>query len=83
MRSQVLSGDARAVMLAGFLVYRSIPCFKNPNTHLEGCSSFADLLSCSSQLGIPLRDLLRLVPILLSSASGSQSLLFPLQAFPS
>uniref|UniRef100_A0A3B5Q131 Anaphase promoting complex subunit 1 n=1 Tax=Xiphophorus maculatus TaxID=8083 RepID=A0A3B5Q131_XIPMA len=46
-----------------------------------GCNSFADLLLRSSQLGIPLRDLLRLVPILLSSASGPQSLLFPLQAF--
>uniref|UniRef100_A0A3Q2P210 Anaphase-promoting complex subunit 1 n=1 Tax=Fundulus heteroclitus TaxID=8078 RepID=A0A3Q2P210_FUNHE len=49
---------------------------------LLGCSSFADLLLRSSQLGIPLRDLLRLVP-LLSSASGSQSLLFPLQTFSS
>uniref|UniRef100_A0A3P9N0J1 Anaphase-promoting complex subunit 1 n=1 Tax=Poecilia reticulata TaxID=8081 RepID=A0A3P9N0J1_POERE len=55
----------------------SVLCF------LAGCNSFADLLLRSSQLGIPLRDLLRLVPILLSPASGSQSLLFPLQAFSS
>lgn len=83
MSGEVLSMDARSVMLACFLVYRSIPFFRNTNAHLEGCSSFADLLSRSSQLGIPLRDLLRLVPILLSSTSGSQSLLFPLQAFSS
>uniref|UniRef100_A0A3Q3B1W3 Anaphase promoting complex subunit 1 n=1 Tax=Kryptolebias marmoratus TaxID=37003 RepID=A0A3Q3B1W3_KRYMA len=49
-----------------------------------GCGSFGDLLYRSSQLGIPLRDLLRLVPVLLGSVSGSQSLLgFPPQVFPS
>ncbi|XP_012733859.2 anaphase-promoting complex subunit 1 isoform X1 [Fundulus heteroclitus] len=82
MRGEDLSRNAQSVTLACFLVYRSIPYFRNTNTHLEGCSSFADLLLRSSQLGIPLRDLLRLVP-LLSSASGSQSLLFPLQTFSS
>lgn len=40
-----------------------------------GCSSLGDLLSRSSQLGIPLRDLLRLLPVLLSSATGPQALL--------
>uniref|UniRef100_A0A3B3UEI2 Anaphase-promoting complex subunit 1 n=1 Tax=Poecilia latipinna TaxID=48699 RepID=A0A3B3UEI2_9TELE len=57
--------------------YSVLSCFPT------GCNSFADLLLRSSQLGIPLRDLLRLVPILPSPASGSQSLLFPLQAFSS
>ncbi|XP_007551191.1 anaphase-promoting complex subunit 1 isoform X2 [Poecilia formosa] len=83
MRGEVLSRDAQSIMLACFLVYRSIPCFRNTQANLEGCNSFADLLLRSSQLGIPLRDLLRLVSILLSPASGSQSLLFPLQAFSS
>ncbi|KAM4592171.1 anaphase-promoting complex subunit 1 isoform 1-T1 [Odontesthes bonariensis] len=84
MRGEVLCRDAQSIMLACFLVYRSIPCLKNTHTQLEGCSSFGDLLSRSSQLGIPLRDLLRLTPILLDSASGSQILLgFPLQAFSS
>lgn len=47
-----------------------------------GCSSLGDLLLRSSQLGIPLRDLLRLVPVFLGSASGQHTLLgFPLQAF--
>uniref|UniRef100_A0A3Q3R8Z7 Uncharacterized protein n=1 Tax=Monopterus albus TaxID=43700 RepID=A0A3Q3R8Z7_MONAL len=46
------------------------------------CSSLGDFLSRSSQLGIPLKDLLRLVPILLGSSSGPQPLPgFPLQAF--
>lgn len=58
----------------------------NPSERLfsvpAGCSSLGDLLSRSSRLGIPLRDLLRLAPALLNSASGSQTLLgFPLQAF--
>ncbi|XP_054606223.2 anaphase-promoting complex subunit 1 isoform X3 [Nothobranchius furzeri] len=80
MWNQVLSKDAQSIMLACFLVYRSVPCFRS--TQLKSCSSFGDLLSCSSQLEIPLRDLLRLAPVLLGS--GSPSLLgFPLQAFSS
>uniref|UniRef100_A0AAQ5ZJ60 Anaphase-promoting complex subunit 1 n=1 Tax=Amphiprion ocellaris TaxID=80972 RepID=A0AAQ5ZJ60_AMPOC len=74
MRGEVLSRDAQSVMLASFLVYRSIPCLRNTHTQLEGCSSLGDLLSRSSQLGIPLRDLLRLAPVLLGSASGPQTL---------
>lgn len=47
-----------------------------------GCSSLGDLLARSSQLGIPLRDLLRLVPVLLDSAAVPQTMQgFPLQAF--
>ncbi|XP_017288052.1 anaphase-promoting complex subunit 1 isoform X2 [Kryptolebias marmoratus] len=84
MRNEVLPNDTRSVMLASFLVYRSISCLRNTHTQLEGCGSFGDLLYRSSQLGIPLRDLLRLVPVLLGSVSGSQSLLgFPPQVFPS
>ncbi|KAM9365814.1 anaphase-promoting complex subunit 1 isoform 2-T3 [Pholidichthys leucotaenia] len=82
LRGEVLSRDAQSVMLACFLVYRSIPCLRNTHTQLEGCSSVGDLLSRSSQLGIPLRDLLRLVPVLLCSASGAQTMPgFPLHAF--
>nr|XP_046257770.1 anaphase-promoting complex subunit 1 isoform X2 [Scatophagus argus] len=84
MRGEALPKSAQSNMLACFLVYRSIPCLRNTHTQLEGCSSLGDLLSRSSQLGIPLRDLLRLVPVLLSSASGPQTLQgFPLQAFSS
>ncbi|XP_041866489.1 anaphase-promoting complex subunit 1 isoform X2 [Melanotaenia boesemani] len=84
MRGEILSKDAQSIMLACFLVYHSIPCLKNTHTQLEGCSSFGDLLSRSSQLGIPLRDLLRLAPVLLGSACGSQTLLgFSLPAFSS
>ncbi|KAM7408400.1 hypothetical protein PAMA_002224 [Pampus argenteus] len=82
MRGEALSKNAQSVMLACFLVYRSIPCLRNTHTQLEGCTSVGDLLSRSSQLGIPLRDLLRLVPVLLGSAVGPQTLSgFPLQAY--
>ncbi|XP_037553834.1 anaphase-promoting complex subunit 1 [Nematolebias whitei] len=84
MKNEVPPKDSRLMMLACFLVYRSIPCLKHKHTQLEGCSSFGDVLLLSNQLGIPLRDLLRLVPVLLSSVSESPSLLgFPLQAFSS
>ncbi|KAM6997725.1 anaphase-promoting complex subunit 1 [Tautogolabrus adspersus] len=80
MRGEALPKDSQTIMLACFLVYRSIPCLRNTDTHLEGCSSMGDLLARSTRLGIPLRDLLRLVPVLLGS--GAQTLQgFPLQAF--
>nr|XP_033469621.1 anaphase-promoting complex subunit 1 isoform X3 [Epinephelus lanceolatus] len=80
MRGEALPKDAQSIMLACFLVYRSIPCLRNTHTQLEGCSSLGDLLSRSSQLRIPLRDLLRLVPVLLGS--GAQTLLgVSMQAF--
>ncbi|XP_070834048.1 anaphase-promoting complex subunit 1 isoform X1 [Chaetodon trifascialis] len=82
MRGEALPKDAQSTVLACFLVYRSIPCLRNTHTHLEGCGSLGDLLSRSSRLGIPLRDLLRLLPLLLGSASGPQTLQgFPLQPF--
>ncbi|KAF3841859.1 hypothetical protein F7725_023810 [Dissostichus mawsoni] len=77
MRGEALPQNGQSMSLACFLVYRSIPCLRNTHTQLESCSSLGDLLSRSSQLRIPLRDLLRLVPVLLGSASGA----FPLQAF--
>uniref|UniRef100_A0A665TNZ5 Anaphase promoting complex subunit 1 n=1 Tax=Echeneis naucrates TaxID=173247 RepID=A0A665TNZ5_ECHNA len=81
IRGEALPKETQYIMLACFLVYRSIPCLRNTPTQLEGCSSLGDLLSRSSQLGIPLRDLLRLVPVLLGSAARPQTLLgFPLQA---
>ncbi|XP_062286497.1 anaphase-promoting complex subunit 1 [Scomber scombrus] len=84
MRGEVLSKNAQSIMLACFLVYRSIPCLRNTHTQLEGCTSLGDLLSRSRGLGIPLRDLLRLQPILLGSAVGHQTLPgFPLQSYRS
>ncbi|KAK5882709.1 hypothetical protein CesoFtcFv8_021266 [Champsocephalus esox] len=77
MRGEALPQNGQSMALACFLVYRSIPCLRNTHTQLESCSSLGDVLSRSSQLRIPLRDLLRLVPVLLGSASGA----FPLQAF--
>ncbi|CAF97047.1 unnamed protein product, partial [Tetraodon nigroviridis] len=62
-----LPQSSLSAMLACFLVYRSIPCLRNTRTHLEGCRTVGELLSRSSQLGVPLRDLLRLAPVLLGS----------------
>uniref|UniRef100_A0A8C5E962 Anaphase-promoting complex subunit 1 n=1 Tax=Gouania willdenowi TaxID=441366 RepID=A0A8C5E962_GOUWI len=77
MKNEGLSREARSVMLACFLVYRSIPSLKNTDALLQGCSSLGDLLSRSGQLGIPFRDLLRLAPVLFGS--GTQTPLgFPL-----
>nr|XP_061821876.1 anaphase-promoting complex subunit 1 [Nerophis lumbriciformis] len=73
MRGETLSEDARSPMLACFLVSRSLPYLRN--TQLQGCTSFGDLLSRSSKLGIQLRDLLRLAPALLEAGPGLQTLL--------
>uniref|UniRef100_A0A8D3EFE6 Anaphase-promoting complex subunit 1 n=1 Tax=Scophthalmus maximus TaxID=52904 RepID=A0A8D3EFE6_SCOMX len=82
LRGEALPKDTQSITLACFLVYRSIPCLRNTHTQLEGCSSLGDLLSRSSQLGIPLRDLLRLLPVLLGPTVNPQTLPgFPLQAF--
>lgn len=79
MRGEALSKDVHSIMLSCFLVYRSIPCLKNTHTQLEGCSSLGDLVAHSVQLGIPLRDLMRLAPFLLGSTSGLHTHLgFPL-----
>ncbi|XP_054654988.1 anaphase-promoting complex subunit 1 isoform X1 [Dunckerocampus dactyliophorus] len=70
MRGETLSENMRCPMLACILVYRSLPL---RNTHLQGCTSFGDLLFRSSKLGIPIRDLLRLAPVLLEAGSGLQT----------
>ncbi|KAJ0067016.1 hypothetical protein NL108_006265, partial [Boleophthalmus pectinirostris] len=102
MMGESFPKDVQCLVLACFLVYRSIPYMKNTHSHLEGnitltvpsalvqsynkmflifpnfcvgCSSMGDLISRSSELGIPLRDLLRLAPLLLGSATGLPSLL--------
>ncbi|KAM8859323.1 anaphase-promoting complex subunit 1 isoform 2-T2 [Spinachia spinachia] len=82
MRGEALPKAAQSAMLASFLVYRSIPSVTNTHATLEGCSSLGDLLCRSARLRIPLRDLLRLVPVLLGSASGPPAVPgLPLQAF--
>ncbi|XP_011601409.2 anaphase-promoting complex subunit 1 [Takifugu rubripes] len=82
LRGEALPKSALSTMLACFLVYRSIPCLRHTHIQLEGCRSLGDLLSRSSQMGVPVRDLLRLAPVLLGSASGPQFLQsVPLQAF--
>ncbi|XP_019719671.1 anaphase-promoting complex subunit 1 [Hippocampus comes] len=79
--SKALPDGTRSPMLACFLVYRSVPCLRNKLTQLQGCASLGHLLSSSSQLGIPLRDLLRLAPVLLKAETGLYMQLgFPLLA---
>uniref|UniRef100_A0A673WIX6 Anaphase-promoting complex subunit 1 n=1 Tax=Salmo trutta TaxID=8032 RepID=A0A673WIX6_SALTR len=69
MSGQSLTEDMLSNMLACFLVYHSIPCLsKMSATHLEGSTSFPELLLKFSQLGIPVRALLRLGPLLLGTA---------------
>uniref|UniRef100_A0A8C8G054 Anaphase-promoting complex subunit 1 n=1 Tax=Oncorhynchus tshawytscha TaxID=74940 RepID=A0A8C8G054_ONCTS len=69
MSGQSLTEDMLSNMLACFLVYHSIPCLsKLSSTHLEGSTSFPELLLKFSQLGIPVRALLRLGPLLLGTA---------------
>uniref|UniRef100_A0A6Q2Y983 Anaphase-promoting complex subunit 1 n=1 Tax=Esox lucius TaxID=8010 RepID=A0A6Q2Y983_ESOLU len=69
MSGQPLTEDMLSNMLACFLVYHSIPCHKKMfSTHLEGSTSFPELLLKFSQLGIPVRALLRLGPLILGTA---------------
>lgn len=82
MKGEILSKDVQSFMLACFLVYRSIPCMRIAHVELEGCSSMGDLISRRSRLGIPVRDMLRLVPVLLGSTAGPHTLMgFHQQAF--
>lgn len=82
LRGGGLPRNSLSTMLACFLVYRSVPCLRNTHTQLEGCSSVGDLLSRSRGLGVPARDLLRLLPVLLDPAAAPQTTArgFPLQA---
>ncbi|XP_056147337.1 anaphase-promoting complex subunit 1 [Lampris incognitus] len=78
LRAYMRGEDTRSSMLACFLVYHSIPCLRNKHSQIEGSRSFGDLLLSCSRLGIPLRDLLRLTPVLLGTGSGPHTLLgFP------
>ncbi|XP_061646236.1 anaphase-promoting complex subunit 1 [Phyllopteryx taeniolatus] len=74
VRGEVPLDGARSPMLACFLVYRSVPCLRNKLAQLHGCTSLRDLLTSSGRLGIPLRDLLRLAPVLLEAATGPLTL---------
>ncbi|XP_018595771.2 anaphase-promoting complex subunit 1 isoform X3 [Scleropages formosus] len=59
-------------MLACFLVYHSIPSVtKMAATDLEENSSFPELLLRFTQLGVPVRALLRVAPLLLKNADPS------------
>uniref|UniRef100_A0A4W4HBL4 Anaphase-promoting complex subunit 1 n=1 Tax=Electrophorus electricus TaxID=8005 RepID=A0A4W4HBL4_ELEEL len=72
---QPLSEDANISMLACFLVYHSIPSSKRMATiDLEGSSSFPMFLLKFSQLGVPVRALLRLRPLLLPTGGCAAEL---------
>ncbi|XP_069035969.1 anaphase-promoting complex subunit 1 [Lepisosteus oculatus] len=63
-------GESETNMLACFLVYHSIPTpAKMADVELEGAASFADLLLKFTRLGVPVRALLRLTPLLLKTTS--------------
>ncbi|XP_062851927.1 anaphase-promoting complex subunit 1 [Trichomycterus rosablanca] len=65
INGQPTSNDADTSMLACFLVYHSIPSFrKMASTNLNGCSSFPEMLLKFRQLGVPVRGLLHLSPLL-------------------
>ncbi|KAL0964539.1 hypothetical protein UPYG_G00325360 [Umbra pygmaea] len=68
MSGQALTEEILSNMLACFLVYHAIPCHnKMSATHLEGSTSFPELLLKFSQLGVPVRALLRLGPLFLGT----------------
>ncbi|XP_026795079.3 anaphase-promoting complex subunit 1 isoform X1 [Pangasianodon hypophthalmus] len=68
------SDDTDTSILACFLIYHSIPSFrKMATTDLEGCSSFPELLLKFSQLGVPVRGLLHLSPLLLHNGGSTIS----------
>ncbi|XP_030628160.1 anaphase-promoting complex subunit 1 [Chanos chanos] len=78
MSGQPLDEDVDTNLLACFLVYHSIPCLRKMlAADLEGSLSFPELLLKFSQLGVPVRALLRLSPLLLGrgSAEAGQSAL--------
>ncbi|XP_017320052.1 anaphase-promoting complex subunit 1 isoform X1 [Ictalurus punctatus] len=72
------SDDTDSSILACFLVYHSIPSFrKMATTDLGGCASFPELLLKFSQLGVPVRGLLHLSPLLLHDDGSAISQHFP------
>ncbi|KAJ8248603.1 hypothetical protein GJAV_G00243760 [Gymnothorax javanicus] len=61
---------AESSTLACFLVYHSIPSLgRMAGAKLEDCGTFAELLLRFSQLGVPVRSVLRLAPLLLGNGS--------------
>ncbi|KAG9332863.1 hypothetical protein JZ751_014467 [Albula glossodonta] len=74
MSGQPCPQDADTSMLACFLVYHSIPTAgKMADTATEGRGSFPELLLRFSQLGVPVRSLLRLAPLLLRTDPETSS----------
>ncbi|TRY97620.1 hypothetical protein DNTS_004749 [Danionella cerebrum] len=68
LRKQPMMSETDVNMLCCFLVYHSIPRLKIMLlSGLEGCSSFPELLLKGSQLGLPVRALLRLSPLLVQN----------------
>ncbi|KAM8947728.1 anaphase-promoting complex subunit 1 isoform 2-T2 [Pelodytes ibericus] len=60
--------DSQMSMLACFLVYHSVPAPKElSEVALEGSQCFSDLLLKFKSMGLPVRALLRLAPLLLSN----------------
>ncbi|KAI1886381.1 hypothetical protein AGOR_G00213430 [Albula goreensis] len=74
MSGQPCPQDQDTSMLACFLVYHSIPTAgKMADTATEGPGSFPELLLRFSQLGVPVRSLLRLAPLLLRTDPETSS----------
>ncbi|XP_060727920.1 anaphase-promoting complex subunit 1 isoform X2 [Tachysurus vachellii] len=72
VRRQSTSDDTDTSILACFLVYHSIPSFRKMATvDLDGCSSFPELLLKFSQLGVPVRGLLHVSPLLLQDGGSA------------
>ncbi|XP_046885397.1 LOW QUALITY PROTEIN: anaphase-promoting complex subunit 1 [Hypomesus transpacificus] len=75
LRNQPLAEGRQSTMLACFLVYHSIPCLRSfHHSPLEGIPSFPELLLRFSQLGVPVRALLRLSPLILGPAPSPHAL---------
>ncbi|KAJ8250813.1 hypothetical protein COCON_G00227350 [Conger conger] len=72
LSGQALSQDMRSCMLACYLVYHSVPRVgRETTTLLTGCRHFVELLVVFSRLGVPVRSVMRLAPLLLPSTPGS------------
>ncbi|XP_048864523.1 anaphase-promoting complex subunit 1 isoform X2 [Brienomyrus brachyistius] len=68
LRGQACAEGPDSTALACYLVFHSIPSFRKMAVDdLEGCTSFPQLLLRFSQLGVPVRALLRLAPLLLKA----------------
>ncbi|XP_031434697.1 anaphase-promoting complex subunit 1 isoform X2 [Clupea harengus] len=73
MSGQPLNEDTETNMLACFLIYHSLPSLKKmAAADLEGSASFPELLVKCSQLGVSVRAVLSLTPLLLGTAGIPQ-----------